>query len=101
MKQCNKEKNILIHRFVYACVCDDVTFTTLNAFGVLHKYEQVTNNLACVLRTFQDIVYRLFGHTPARTAYPRHPCSSTFTCFEIQEQHIIPKVNTFTQKRYW
>ena len=56
MKQCDKEKNILIHRFVYTCACDDVAFTTLNTFGVLHKYEHVTNNLAYVLRTFQDIL---------------------------------------------
>ena len=56
MQQCHKEKNILIHRFVYACACDDVAFTTLNTFGVLRKYEHVTNNLACVFRTFQDIL---------------------------------------------
>ena len=36
--------------------CDDVAFTTLNTSGVLYKYEHVTNNLACVLRTFQDIL---------------------------------------------
>ena len=56
MKQCNKEKNILTHKLVYACTCDDVAFTTLNIFGVLYKYEHVTNNLARVLRTFQDIL---------------------------------------------
>ena len=37
---------------------------------------------------------RLFGHTHARILYPRHPCSSTFTCFEIQDntsyQILIP-----------
>ena len=44
MKQCNNEKNILIHRFVYACACDEVAFTTLHTFGVLYKYEHVTNN---------------------------------------------------------
>ena len=56
MKHCNKEKNILMHRFVYACACDDVVFTTLNTFGVLHKYDHVTNNLACVLHTFQGLL---------------------------------------------
>ena len=56
MKQCNKEKNISIHRFVYACASDDVAFTTLNTFVVLHKYEHATNNLACVLRTFEGIL---------------------------------------------
>ena len=48
IKQCDKEKNILIHIFFYACACDDVAFTTLNTFGVLRKYEHVTNNIACV-----------------------------------------------------
>ena len=56
MKQCNKEKNILIHRFVYACACDNVAFTALNTFGVLREYDHVANNLACVLRTFQDLL---------------------------------------------
>ena len=54
MKQCNKEKNILMHRFLSMRV--HVAFTTLNTFSVLYKYEHVTNNLACVLRTFQDIL---------------------------------------------
>ena len=56
MKQCNEEKTILMHSFVYARAYDDVALITLNTFGVLHKYEHVTNNLACVLRTFQDIL---------------------------------------------
>ena len=55
IKITNKEKNILMHRFVFACACDEVAFTTLNTC-VLHKYEHVTNNLACVLRSFQDIL---------------------------------------------
>ena len=63
MKQCNKEKNIYIHRYVYVCACDDVPFTILNTFGVLHKYEHVTNNLACALRTFQDILQIAWSHS--------------------------------------
>ena len=31
-------------------------------------------------------------------SHPWHSCGSTFTCFEIHEQHIIPKVNTFYAK---
>ena len=31
-------------------------------------------------------------------SHPRHSCGSNFTCFEIQEQDIIPKVNTFYAK---
>ena len=45
------------------------------------------------------IYFRLFGRTPARILYFRHPCSSTFTCFEIQEHHIIPKVNSLLLRK--
>ena len=71
-----------------------VAFTTLNTFGVfLNEYEHVTNNLACVLRTFQNILQIVWSHS-----HPRLSCGSTFTCIEIQEQHIKPKVNTFYAK---
>ena len=70
-----------------------VAFTTLNTFGVLNEYEHVTNDLARILRTFQNILQIVWSHS-----YPRHSRGSTFTCFEIQEQHIIPKVNTFHAK---
>ena len=102
MKQCNKEKNILKHRFVYACACDDVAFTTLNSFGVCIN--------SCMLQTILQvfcvlfkICYRLLGHTPARILYPRHPCGSTFACFEIlyKNNTSYQKLILFMQKRYW
>ena len=97
MKQCNKEKNILLHRFVYACACSDVAFTASNTlvFCINMSMLPTILHMFCILF---KIYCRLFGHTPARILYPRHPCGSTFTCFEKQEQHIIPKVGTFYAK---
>ena len=72
-----------------------MAFTTLNSLLLVffNEYEHVTNNLACVLRTFQNILQIVWSHF-----HTRHSCGSSFTCFEAQEQHIIPKVNTFYAK---
>ena len=43
------------NRFVYACAC--AVYPVKDLWTFLDKYEHVTNNLACVLRAFQDVDY--------------------------------------------